>query len=312
MRFLIGFLTLSLFFSLTLLAQTHTSYFPAHTGDSWEYDYNCGFCTATYIVIFDTVSTDSNGRTFIEQRSYYIDDQGIQDDSSITTLIEIDGSSIYTTNVRDGMRHEYQLGLQPGDFWIVDSSQGDYLIGKFYREYVDKIFDDSLTHQIYRYYSTWDLQDTLTWHLEYTKFLVKGLGLARHFTPWFQPHNTWIMKGAKIAGTYYGYPNVLLGTEHGNPMPLDDHTLLQNYPNPFNGETLISYSVSDAGFYRLEIIDILGRHVVTLMNEQLSPGSYSESWDGRNSDGSEASSGTYFYRLSTANHALIKQLQFIR
>jgi len=68
--------------------------------------------------------------------------------------------------------------------------------------------------------------------------------------------------------------------------------LLGNYPNPFNGETVCQFEISERTGVRLSVYDLLGRHVVTLVDEEKDPGVYSVRFDGRN-----LASGVYVYRL---------------
>jgi hypothetical protein len=76
-----------------------------------------------------------------------------------------------------------------------------------------------------------------------------------------------------------------------------EFTLSQNYPNPFNLSTQIDFTLAHSGFVSLNIYDILGRKVKTLVSENLSAGYKSVLWDGRNDSGENISSGVYFYRL---------------
>jgi hypothetical protein len=78
-----------------------------------------------------------------------------------------------------------------------------------------------------------------------------------------------------------------------------DYSLEQNYPNPFNAGTTIPVSIAGDGSRRarLDIFDLLGRRVRTLLNENATPGSHALYWDGRNDDGSPVASGVYFARL---------------
>jgi photosystem II stability/assembly factor-like uncharacterized protein len=71
--------------------------------------------------------------------------------------------------------------------------------------------------------------------------------------------------------------------------------LAQNYPNPFNPSTIISYQIPQTGFISLKVYDILGREVVTLVNEEKPAGNYEVEFDGR-----ELTSGIYFYKLSVS------------
>jgi uncharacterized lipoprotein YddW (UPF0748 family) len=76
-----------------------------------------------------------------------------------------------------------------------------------------------------------------------------------------------------------------------NSVP-DVFRLYQNYPNPFNPETVISFDVDIAGQVSLEVFDILGRKIRTLISDELSPGNYKI-----NFDASDLSSGQYVYRI---------------
>lgn len=72
--------------------------------------------------------------------------------------------------------------------------------------------------------------------------------------------------------------------------------LAQNYPNPFNPSTLIQYDVAKAGRVTIELFNVLGQKVQTLVNENKAPGRYSVQFNAAN-----LSSGTYFYRMTAGN-----------
>ncbi|GEM_PF-2749823 len=76
--------------------------------------------------------------------------------------------------------------------------------------------------------------------------------------------------------------------------------LEQNYPNPFNPSTAISYQLPAVSRVRLEIYNLLGQKVRTLVDQQQPGGRYTVEWNGRDENGSEVSSGVYFYRLSVS------------
>ena len=73
--------------------------------------------------------------------------------------------------------------------------------------------------------------------------------------------------------------------------------LLTNYPNPFNPETTIRYSLNRPGEISLEIYNLKGQKVKTLINSEVSAGSHSITWKGESDYGSDVSSGVYFLRL---------------
>ncbi|MDH4070394.1 MAG: T9SS type A sorting domain-containing protein, partial [Ignavibacteria bacterium] len=74
-------------------------------------------------------------------------------------------------------------------------------------------------------------------------------------------------------------------------------TLLQNYPNPFNTSTEIKFAIPATGRVTIEIFDILGRRVTTLLDETMEAGWDSKTWHGRNDTGTRVSTGVYIVRL---------------
>lgn len=91
-----------------------------------------------------------------------------------------------------------------------------------------------------------------------------------------------------------------------------EFTLDQNYPNPFNPSTNISFSLSTPSDVRLEIFDLLGRHVTTLLNANLGSGPHTVSWNGCNECGEPASSGIYFARLIADDKSSTVRMSLIR
>ncbi|TFG97172.1 MAG: T9SS type A sorting domain-containing protein [Calditrichales bacterium] len=69
----------------------------------------------------------------------------------------------------------------------------------------------------------------------------------------------------------------------------------QNYPNPFNPSTKIRYHLVKNGPVELSVFDVLGRKVMTLIDENKIAGDYTVEWTGRNSEGNLMPSGVYFY-----------------
>jgi len=73
--------------------------------------------------------------------------------------------------------------------------------------------------------------------------------------------------------------------------------LMQNQPNPFNPSTTIAFTLARAAQARLDVYDVSGRHVATLVAGAMPAGRNEAAWDGRDRDGNAVSSGVYFYRL---------------
>ena len=92
----------------------------------------------------------------------------------------------------------------------------------------------------------------------------------------------------------------------------DQFSLHQNYPNPFNPTTTIAYDLPEDVFLTLEIYDLLGRKVRTLVNKQVEAGYHKSIWDGRDDFGIDLSSGFYFYRVSTANYNKTQKMVLLK
>jgi hypothetical protein len=88
--------------------------------------------------------------------------------------------------------------------------------------------------------------------------------------------------------------------------------LTQNYPNPFNGQTNIEFQLSNQSSVKLEIFNILGQRIKSLMNEEKSPGYYSISWDGKNDFGELVNSGIYFIKISADKFSDIKKMTLLK
>ncbi len=91
-----------------------------------------------------------------------------------------------------------------------------------------------------------------------------------------------------------------------NPSIPEFH-LYQNYPNPFNPTTTIMFSIPYLQHVSLKVYDLLGRKIVTLLNEVKSPGTYKIKFDG-----SDLPGGIYFYRINAGNFAETKKLILLK
>ncbi|MBI5021983.1 MAG: T9SS type A sorting domain-containing protein [Ignavibacteriales bacterium] len=83
--------------------------------------------------------------------------------------------------------------------------------------------------------------------------------------------------------------------------------LSQNYPNPFNPLTVIRYQLPISGWVTMKVYDVIGRDVVTLVNEFKKIGSYEVKYDG-----TKLPAGVYFYRLISGNYSKTKKLVLLK
>jgi len=94
--------------------------------------------------------------------------------------------------------------------------------------------------------------------------------------------------------------------ERGEQIPTE-FELLQNYPNPFNPTTLIRFGLPQDAGVKLEILNLAGRHVVTLLNARQAAGYHDVEFNA-----GDLASGAYFYRLTAGNFSAMKKLMLVR
>ncbi len=101
------------------------------------------------------------------------------------------------------------------------------------------------------------------------------------------------------------------GVFSGNLYP-DQFTLWQNYPNPFNPATQISYAIPEASFLEIQVYNIFGQKIKTLISKYQTPGNHAVTWDGTDNSGKRVSSGIYYYRLTADNFNKTMKMTLIK
>ncbi|MGE5402814.1 MAG: T9SS type A sorting domain-containing protein, partial [Ignavibacteriales bacterium] len=88
---------------------------------------------------------------------------------------------------------------------------------------------------------------------------------------------------------------------------LTGYAMQQNYPNPFNPSTVITFEIPVDSFVELNVYDLLGREVTTLVKGERPAGKYSVSFDG-----GDMASGIYIYRLKAGEYTINRKMTLIR
>jgi M6 family metalloprotease-like protein len=101
------------------------------------------------------------------------------------------------------------------------------------------------------------------------------------------------------------------GDEYDNILPLE-FDLAQNSPNPFNAETQISFTLSISSDVQLEVFNIIGQKVETLISDHYDAGTYTVNWDGNDSNDSPVASGMYFYTITTDESSSSKKMLLLK
>ncbi len=130
-----------------------------------------------------------------------------------------------------------------------------------------------------------------------------------------------------VTATLYGYdPDVVSGVvvEEGATtsdvdltlvaiVGVDDEVvtttkLLSNYPNPFNPVTNIAYSINETGNVTIDVYNLKGQLVKSLVNEVIETGDHIVTWNGRDNSNKSVASGVYFYKMQSSNYTATKKM----
>ncbi|PKN79592.1 MAG: hypothetical protein CVU48_04890 [Candidatus Cloacimonetes bacterium HGW-Cloacimonetes-1] len=91
-------------------------------------------------------------------------------------------------------------------------------------------------------------------------------------------------------------------------IPAVTTALNNNYPNPFNPETTISYSVKEASPVTIEIYNVKGQVVRTLVSETKASGNHTTVWNGKDNNGRNVTSGVYFYKMNAGKYSSTRKM----
>ncbi len=140
------------------------------------------------------------------------------------------------------------------------------------------------------------------WTTQYTAPTTGGV--FRHLTKARTGNTLW---GVRSLGGISRYGETIVGVTPIGTVTPTSYSLSQNYPNPFNPTTKINFSIPKSGMVSLKVYDILGKEVSTLVNQNISAGTYTYEFDA-----SRLSSGIYFYRLNVNGFNEVKKMSLIK
>lgn len=107
-------------------------------------------------------------------------------------------------------------------------------------------------------------------------------------------------------------PTWVKEVETGNSGLPEKFALNQNYPNPFNPTTVMRFALPEDSWVKVEVFNILGQKITTLVDEYLSAGYKETGWDGTDSRGNDVASGIYFYKINARNFTDIKKMVLLK
>jgi len=104
----------------------------------------------------------------------------------------------------------------------------------------------------------------------------------------------------------------MAGAGPGFKMPMGGVTLCQNAPNPCIFSTTLRFSVSRSQRARLDIYNVAGQRVATLLDGLIGPGAQEMLWNGKDDRGRDLSCGVYFYRLRAGNYTAVRKMVLVK
>jgi hypothetical protein len=102
------------------------------------------------------------------------------------------------------------------------------------------------------------------------------------------------------------------GINDANSKLPHEYVLYQNYPNPFNPTTTITYALPKTSNVKIEIFNVLGQRIATLINQEQTAGTHSLEWNAMNSHNSNVTSGVYFLRMQAGTFTNVRKMMLMR
>jgi len=174
----------------------------------------------------------------------------------------------------------------------------------------------------------------LTWEYNYPLTFVTGFRVIRNGNIINTPNLdgqvfTYLDTSIPASGTYTYVIRVLYANPSGVSLPTNEATiqyssdddivepilltqLINNYPNPFNPQTIIHFTLANDSAVKIDVYNIKGELVTTLVNKPMLKGEHSTIWNGKDRMGNPVSSGVYFYKMDTQGYSAVKKMVLLK
>jgi hypothetical protein len=279
-------------------SEPHSFYYPLNVGDFWEYLYRSAF-QETWEVIGDTMM--SNGKLY-----HIVKQQATGNTAFKFQRISDENELLQFHPFKNTESLIFKLNIKVGDTWNFSLSALD---SGFFK--VTDLADTTLWERKLKYAVIQDftLPDSTRPLAPNDIYIADSIGIFYHgFEGGFIK-----LKGAIINGKKFGSLTTVEAEKPASPQSV---FIKQNYPNPFNAETRIDFVIPEPGLVAISVYNIAGQEIRKLLGDELSPGSYSINWDGKDNDSKLVGTGVYIYMLQhITNHqtfSLARKLLMLR
>ncbi|MFA7359648.1 MAG: T9SS type A sorting domain-containing protein [Candidatus Kapaibacterium sp.] len=310
-------------------------YYSTNNGDEWIYRYNTGNRHINVIKAKDSIfyiglynkngnyglnRSNDSGNTFMTVYSSALYNEGVWDvefmnanDVYITTSSNILRSTnygnnwmtVYTGNVQKleiSGNNIYGGGLY-GAGVIMSSNNGQNWTSIGLNE---KQVYDLAAYGSYLFVSTYDTGVYMT-NNNGANWYNRNQGLPVPLFGEILLSDNYIFMGGSTYGAWRRQLTDIISVKNISTVIPEKYSLEQNYPNPFNPSTVIRFQVRGNSDVLIKVYDNGGREVQTLVNERMQPGTYETAFDGSN-----LSSGVYFYRMISGDYTETKRMVLVR
>lgn len=265
--------------SLGIAGGTLAYYFPMQIGNQWSFSLHNPIIDS----IIDTMRSDN--------RIYYKFDD-YRHSGNVHLYMSSDNKLYRRSEDREQLWLDFSANV--GDSWTVTSQDSLTIWTVFLQSKTDTItVPAGRFTNCYKFWFSFGCcdNDWVEWYapgIGPVKRILYGFGIVEY------PLGCAIINGLQ-------YPvQTAIGEQPAKRQP-SQFVITQNYPNPFNAETVISYQLPDNGYVFMNVYNIQGQQIRTLINDYQEKGQYDIIWDSKDDRGAKVSSGVYFLQLQMAN-----------
>lgn len=274
-----------------LYAQLDTLNFPFTIGNKWFYRYSSTATPLPYVLVKTIVDTTQDGARIIQVKKFH------GDSILATERWILQNGALYLNSIQS--LPIYNSSLTHDTTWSLYGSTYSYKLMRVV------LFDLNIRCQVF-------ISDYFNLFTEFYKEfgVAPGVGIYNYYYKTWGQDISWTESSTLIGliknGQFYG-DTVLTSVEDPYRFVPEVFCLRQNYPNPFNPATKIKFQISHDGPVILEVYDLRGHKVATLLDAQCLAGEHQVEF---NATG--FASGIYLYRLKSGRTSLSKKMLLIQ
>jgi parallel beta-helix repeat protein len=271
-------------------------HFPLVIGNRWTF----GITTSVSPAIIDTVRETVIDTVSIYRRPYFRFDQFRGLEHPLLKLTE-ENKLIWRLDPAGSEEKVWvDFTAQVGDRWDVSNGLENWTVEL--QSKTDHIEVPAGTfNNCYRFHFYFDGMDN-----DWDEWYAPGIGPVKRILNGAVAQWEYLLVSAHVRGIDY---TAVRNSYDALP---EKQTLYQNYPNPFNAATCICYDLHIADMVTLDIYNVAGQHVRSLVALRQSRGSHSIQWDGTDDAGKAIPSGVYIYRLHTNGWSINRRMVLLR